>query len=152
MRPTLGASHLGDWESPLGSDLRTLIERRSRRTWWAYLLWLACVGWFGYLVFWLAPCMPPDDPAPLIWIGAACVAIVVAQLIRPTLLGWFVLAAPTVAYVGVSVIGFLTGGPYFDESSLDSQILALMAVAVIAAVLAWPRSVRRASAPTSAST
>ena len=96
--------------------------------------------------------MPPDDPMPLIWIGIACAAIAVVQLVRPTLLGWFVVAAPTVAYVGISVIGFVTGGPYADESSLDSFILALMAVAVVAAVLAWPRSVRRASAPTSAST
>jgi hypothetical protein len=116
------------------------------------LLWLACVGWFGYLVFWLEPCMPPDDPTPLIWIGVACVAIVVAQWIRPTLLGRFVVVAPTAAYVGIAVIGLVSGGLNGDDSSFDSLILTLMAVAMVAAVLAWPRSVRRASAPTSAST
>jgi hypothetical protein len=98
--------------------------------------WRACVGWLGYLGFWLAPSMPPDDPTPLILIGIACVAVVVIQWVRPTLLGWFVVAAPTAAYVGISVIGFVTGLPSGDESSLDAIILALMAVAVLAAPLA----------------
>ena len=84
------------------NPLRALILRRSRRRAWAYGLWL--------LVYLPTALLFADEMAAHSGAGIAAmlpllvpIAIVVAQMIYPTLLGWAVILIPSVLYGGVGV-------------------------------------------------
>ena len=81
---------------------RSLFQRRHRRHSWAYVLWLLAylpTAWLyaGELAF------HAGARAYQMWPLLVPVAIVIAQMIYPTLAGWVVILIPSVLYTGVGV-------------------------------------------------
>jgi hypothetical protein len=76
--------------------LAALIQKRSRRGWWAYVIWL--------LIYAPTVMMFAGDtgasPARM-WPFLIPVAILSLQLVRPTILIWAVISLPTFLYLGI---------------------------------------------------
>ena len=82
--------------------LFVLVQLRSHRGWWAYVIWL--------LVYLFTAMMFADEMAA--HSGATAtqllpllipIVIIVVQWIRPTVLGWAVVSLPTFLYLGVGI-------------------------------------------------
>jgi hypothetical protein len=105
-----------------------LMQRRSRRGWWAYVIWL--------LVYLPTAMMFADEMSAHSGVGAAQmlplfipIVVVGAQWIRPTILGWAVLFLPTFLYFGIGVYYLITNnlGPHPQwEHDLEGVILGFV--------------------------
>jgi hypothetical protein len=75
--------------------MKALIERRTRRGWWAYLLWLP-----AYLI--LIGLIGADEDPPAWWLLPLSIplAVTLVQWIYPTILGWAAISIPTLLYAG----------------------------------------------------
>ncbi len=78
----------------VATPCRSLIRRRGRRGWWAYILWLPF-----YLLF---VALFAQLTGNSVWtLVGPVIALLVMQWIYPTVLGWAVFFLPTVFFTGV---------------------------------------------------
>jgi len=123
--------------------LVALVQRRSWRGWWAYVIWL--------LVYLVTAMMFADEmafhsgaTATQMWPLLIPIVIIVVQWVRPTVLGWAVICLPTFLYFGVGVYYAVTNNlgphPQWEHDSqgviLGSFFLAALLAACIALTLA----------------
>ena len=88
---------------------RSLFQRRPRRHIWAYILWVlvylptVCLyaGHMGARTYEMLPLLFP-------------VAIVITQMVYPTLVGWVIILVPSVLYTGA-------GGFYLIRNATEKQ-------------------------------
>jgi hypothetical protein len=93
--------------------LVALVERRSRRGWWAYLIWLlvylpTAMMFAGEMSF------HGGAKTAQMWPLLLPIVIIIVQWMRPTLLGWVVLSLPTMIYFGVGIY-------YLVDNNLGAQ-------------------------------
>jgi hypothetical protein len=75
-----------------------LIQKRSRRGWWAYVIWL--------LIYVPSIMLFAGDTGTSVgqmWPFLIPVAILVLQLVQPTILVWAVISLPTFLYFGIFI-------------------------------------------------
>jgi hypothetical protein len=114
-----------------------LVERRTRRGSWAYLLWLLAyvpmMIFCADFAFWN---LRPFQLLPLL----IPIVIILVQLIWPTLLGWAVIALPSVFVAGVGVVSvILTASARVQQDELGALVISSVAagVYVLVCVALW---------------
>jgi hypothetical protein len=119
--------------------LVALVERRSRRGWWAYVIWLL-VYLFTAMMFAGEMTAHSGATAAQMLPLLIPVVIVIVQWVRPTILGWAVIFLPTFLYFGIGVYYAITNnlGPHPQwEHDLGGLILgSFFLAALLAACLA----------------
>lgn len=128
---------------PVVRWLVTLIERRSRHGWWAYVIWLLV---YSFTAMMFAGEVAAHSGAPAVQMLPLLIPIlvVIVQWVRPTILGWSVIFLPTFLYFGVGVYYAITNnlGPHpqwehdLGGLVLGSFFLAALLVACIAVTFA----------------
>jgi len=140
--------------SPKASFLGTLVERRSRRGWWAYVIWLVvylptAMMFAGEMFF------HSGTRAAQMWPLLMPIVVLITQWVRPTLLGWVVIFLPTFLYFGVGVYYAITNnlGPHPQwEHDSEGVILggvflaALLGVCLALTLAARPRALHETRA------
>jgi hypothetical protein len=118
--------------------LVALVQRRSRRGWWVYVIWL--------LVYLFTAMMYADEmafhsgaTAMQMWPLVIPIVIVIVQWVRPSVLGWAVICLPTFLYFGVGV--YYWSGITSDHIPSGSTIQEASSLARSS----WPRSLPLAS-------
>jgi len=119
------------------------IERRSRRGWWAYVIWLliylpTAIMFWGEMSFHRGASVAQMSPLLI------PIVILVVQWVRPTILGWVVISLPTFLYFGVGVYCLITNNlgphPQWEHDSggviLGSIFLAALFGACVALMFA----------------
>ena len=91
----------------VATTCRSLVRRRGRRGWWAYLLWLPF-----YILF--AAFFAQLTGNSLWALVVPIITLLVVQWIYPTFLGWVVIFVPTVFFSGVTTW-------YVISTSIGSQ-------------------------------
>jgi hypothetical protein len=121
-------------ESPPRSKtgwLAALLQKRSRRGWWAYVTWL--------LVY--APTVmvfagDTGASARQMWPFLIPVPILVLQWVRPTILVWAVISLPTFLYLGIYSYYAITVGPQRQWISEDVILRCVFFSALLGASVA----------------
>jgi hypothetical protein len=122
-------------DSPPKSKLRWLValtKERSRRGWWAYLIWL--------LLYAPTAMMYVDDTgasAIKLWPLLIPVAILILQWVRPTIIVWAIISLPTFLYFGIGIYYFITNnlGPHPQwEHDSEGVILGSVFLGLLLAV------------------
>ena len=116
--------------------LRAVFGRRIRRGSWAYILWL-----LAYLPFmiWSAD-YAFVHPRPYQFLLLLIpVAVVVVQLVYPTLLGWAVFVIPSVFVAGVGVYFVVLTAPRRVQDDLAGLVISFIAAGfyVLVGVALW---------------
>jgi hypothetical protein len=113
--------------------IRALIVRRSRRAWWMYLPVFLCYAF-------LALAASFELPASSRWLLPLPLLVIVIQWLWPTILGWALIAVPTVLYAvgGVAFALRQAAGPGPSRGSLRLSLafLAILAVSLAGALFA----------------
>jgi hypothetical protein len=139
---------------PKAAWLAALIQQRSRRGWWAYVIWLLV---YLPLVMFFAGEMSFHSGARVaqMWPLLVPIVILIVQWARPTVLGWIVVFLPTLLYFGVGVYYIITNNlgahPQWEHDSegviLGSFFLAaLLAVCIVLIFAARPRALHETRA------
>jgi hypothetical protein len=123
--------------------LAALVERRSRRGWWAYVIWLL-VYLPTAMMFAGEMSAHGGAGAAQMWPLLIPIVILIAQWVRPTILGWGVLFLPTLLYFGIGVYYLIRNNlgahPQWEHDSegviLGSVFLAALLVACAALMFA----------------
>jgi hypothetical protein len=104
--------------------LAALIKERSRRAWWAYLIWLLIYAPTAMMFV-----GSTGASAAKVWPLLIPVAILILQWIRPTILVWAVISLPTFLYFGVAIYYAITNnlGPH-PQWEYDSEGVVLGSV------------------------
>jgi hypothetical protein len=88
--------------------LHSLFKRRTRRASWAYICWiLAYVPLMVFVSDFVFFRLRPYQYLPLL----IPLAVVIVQLVYPTLLGWAVVVIPSVFVAGVGVVSVVITAP-----------------------------------------
>ncbi len=128
--------------------LWALIQRRSRRGWWAYVIWLL-VYLFTAMMFADEMAFHTGATAAQLWPLLIPILIITVQWVRPTVLGWAIICLPTFLYFGIGVYYAVRNnvGPHPQwEHDLGGVILgaffltALLAACVALTFAARPRA------------
>jgi hypothetical protein len=123
--------------------LVALVQRRSRRGWWVYVIWLL-VYLFTAMMYAGEIAFHSGVMAVQMWPLVIPVLIVIAQWVRPTMLGWAVICLPTFLYFVVGVYYLVRNNlgphPQWEHDSggviLGSFFLAALLAACIALMFA----------------
>ena len=116
-------------------NLGRLVERRSRRGWWAYLLWLVVyVVAESIYAESFASAGEPIGTAQLALALTVPVAFVVIQWVRPTRLVWGMFAAPSIVFAGNALFYSIAYG-WDADTALESVSYIGLILATCASVL-----------------
>jgi hypothetical protein len=101
-----------------------VVQKRSRRGWWAYVIWLVVYVWSA--MYFLGD---TGTDVSEMWPFLIPIGIVILQLIRPTLLVWAVISLPTFVYFAVPIYYIIVNniGPH-PQWKDDSEGVILGAV------------------------
>jgi hypothetical protein len=116
--------------------LVALVQLRSHRGWWAYLIWLLVYLFFAMM---FAEEMGAHDGATATqgWPLLVPIVVVIVQWIRPTILGWAIICLSTLIYFGVGAYYMITEnfGPHPQwKHDLGGVILGSLFLVVLLAV------------------
>ena len=126
--------------------MHVLVERRTRRGSWAYILWL-----LAYLppMVWIAGDLSfqvhPYQLLPLL----IPIGVVLVQIAYPTLLGWAVIAIPSALFAGVGVFFVVLTAPARDSQHEPAGLVISSVAAgvyVLVCVALWFARPKRADA------
>jgi hypothetical protein len=118
--------------------LTALIRRRSRRGWWAYVIWLlvylpTAIMYAGAISF------LSGASAAQMWPLLIPIVIPIVQWVRPTILGWAVIFLPTFLYFAIGFYYAIRNniGPHPQwEDDSEGVILGTVYLATLLGVCA----------------
>ena len=112
--------------------LSALVKRRTRRGFWAYILWL--LVWVPLMVFIASFQLRPYQMLLLIPI-----VVVLVQVGYPTLLGWAVIVMPSVFFTGVMAYFVVVTAPGRLQHDLAGLVISSVAagIYVLVCVALW---------------
>ncbi len=116
--------------------LRGLVTRRNRRRSWAYVIWLLA---YLPLLVWMVDFLSGGVRLYPLLAGLITLVIVGVHLVHPTLIGWAVIAIPSIGVAGLSVYYVVVTAADRVRDDLPGLVVSLgvVAVYVLVCVALW---------------